>query len=84
MNGLVGSTAMTPTVFSARRSSAIRRSTSVLLPAPGEPGDADQVGASGLREDAADEIRPLRGFVLDQADGARDRARVPLEDALGQ
>ena len=54
------------------------------LAGPRRAGDADQVSASGLREDAADEIRPLRGFVLDQADGARDRARIPLEDALGQ
>jgi hypothetical protein len=37
-----------------------------------------------VREDAPDEIRPLRRFVLDQADGARDGPRVPLEDALGK
>ena len=37
LNGLVGSTAIMPTVWPAPRSAAIRRSTSVLLPAPGGP-----------------------------------------------
>ena len=37
VNGLVGSTAITPTVKPCFRSSAVSRSTSVLLPAPGGP-----------------------------------------------
>ena len=36
-NGLVGSTAITPTFMPPRRISAMRRSTSVLLPVPGAP-----------------------------------------------
>src|SRR5688572_12259631 len=37
VNGLVGSTAMTPTVSPASRVSVVKRSTSVLFPAPGGP-----------------------------------------------
>src|SRR5581483_2134419 len=37
VNGLEGSTAMMPTVCSSARSSAVRRSTTVDLPAPGGP-----------------------------------------------
>src|ERR1700721_894976 len=37
VKGLVGSTAMTPTVLLASRNARARRSTRVLLPAPGEP-----------------------------------------------
>jgi hypothetical protein len=36
-----------------------------------------------MRKDAADEVRALRRFVLDEADGARNGARISLLDAFG-
>ena len=75
---------MTPTVFLGAAELRDQAIDERALAGARRAGDADQIGASGLPEDPADEIRALRGFILDQADGAGDGARVPLEDALGQ
>jgi hypothetical protein len=47
-------------------------------------GDADNVGAAGTGIEAPDEIGAERRFVLDERDGARDRAGIAREHAIGQ
>ena len=84
LNGLVGSTATTPTVCSRRRISTISRSTSVLLPAPGAPVMPIRYACPRPGEDLADELGAFGRLVLDQADRARDRARIALQYAIGE
>jgi hypothetical protein len=45
-------------------------------------GDADQIGAAGMRVQPPYEIGGARRFVLDLGDGARNRASVPRQHAL--
>ena len=47
-------------------------------------GDADEIRASGVLEDAADEARAFGRFVFDQGNGARDRARIARQQAVGK
>ena len=53
------------------------------LAGAGRPGDADQVGAAGVRKDVADQRGRAGGFVFDQRDGAGHRPRVAGAHALG-
>jgi hypothetical protein len=53
------------------------------LARPGRPGDANQIRAAGLREQAGDERGRAGCFVLDQGNRARDRARIAGQQAVG-
>jgi hypothetical protein len=53
------------------------------LAGPGRPGNADQVRASGLGEDPADEGGGFRSFVFDEGNRAGDGAGVAGADAIG-
>ena len=50
----------------------------------GRPGEANDGGAAGLRVDRADQLPALGVVVLDQRDGARQRAAIPLEQAFSE
>ena len=54
------------------------------LPDPGRAGEADDRGAPGARIDLAHQRPALRIVVLDERDGARQRALVAGEQALGE
>src|SRR5262249_59853115 len=50
----------------------------------GRTGDADEIGATGVAEDALHQIGARGIFVLDERDRTRNRTRVPRQHALRQ
>ena len=64
VNGLVGSTAMTPTVSPLRRAFRRQPIDERALAGAGRAGDADQIGAAGAREDRRDQRPPRRALRL--------------------
>ena len=54
------------------------------LAGAGRAGDADQVGASGVREDGAHQVGARSILVFDERDGARDSARIAGEHSIGE
>ena len=80
-----GSTASTATRLPLAVRSLPRASTNVDLPGPGHAGDADAVGAAGLRQQPGQQllgrllvVAPRR---LDERDGPAERRAVGGEDA---
>ena len=73
VNGLVGSTATTPTVRPAARSSRDQPIDERALARAGRPGDADEIRAAGVRRRCR-RIRSRAGrrLVFDERDRARD------------
>ena len=76
VNGLDGSTEITPTVWSCAADVADERADQARLADAGRAGDADRVGAAGVRVELADELVGERVAVLDEGDRARERAPV--------
>ena len=62
VNGLVGSTATTPTVLPRAAQLGDQAVDERALAGAGRAGDADEVRAAGVGEDAADEVGALRGI----------------------
>ena len=83
VNGEEGSIDSTPTVRPASRREPRQRADQRRLADPGRPGEADDLGAAGVRVDLADELPALGAVVLDERDRARERAAVAVEQALG-
>ncbi len=81
MNGLVGSTARMPTVSPRLRQSLAKRSTSVLLPAPGGPVMPTTRALPVCGVEAADQLALAFAAVLDERDGAGEGARLALQQA---
>ncbi|WBL36171.1 hypothetical protein O0235_00690 [Tepidiforma flava] len=54
------------------------------LSGAGAAGDADDVGAAGVREEGADVIAAFEGAVFDAGDDAGERAAVAREEALDE
>ena len=84
VNGLDGSTEMTPTVVSRSRTWRTSALISDDLPTPGGPGDADDEGRARLRVEVADELVRERVAVLDERDRPGERAPVAAADAVGE
>jgi len=80
-NGLEGSTATTPTDLPRRVNSPISSLTSVDLPAPGAPGDAEHVRAAQVRMDPLHDRTADLGFILDRRNRPRDRAVLAAQNA---
>ena len=84
VNGLVGSTAITPTVSLGVPGFGREPIDERALAGAGRPGDANEIGPAGVRKDVADQAGRGGGLVLDQRDGAGHRPHVAGSHALGQ
>ena len=84
VNGLDGSTEMTPTVVSRLPHVADERADQRRLADPGRPGDADDEGRARLRVEDADELVRERVAVLDERDRPGERAPVATAHAVGE
>ena len=84
VNGLDGSTEITPTESSCCADVADERADQRRLSDPGRPGHADRVRPPRLRVEVADDFVGERVGVLDEGDRARQRTRVAGADARGE
>ena len=62
----------------------MRAATSVDLPAPGGPGDADEVGAAGGRVQAAHRVFGDGAAVLDRGQEPGERPTVAGDGRIGK
>ena len=76
VNGLVGSTARTPTVWPAPRKAAISASVNVLLPAPARTGDTNDMCPPRMGKEAPDRSLRLRLLLLQAPDQPGSRAHT--------
>ena len=81
VNGLDGSTEMTPTVSSRCAREADERRDERRLADAGRAGDPDRVRVAGLRVEVGDDRVRERVAVLDERDRAGERAVVAVADA---
>ena len=84
VNGLDGSTEITPTVRSSLAHVADERADQRRLADAGRAGDADHERRARLRVELAHELVRERVAVLDERDRARERAPVAGADAGGE
>ena len=84
VNGLDGSTEITPTVCSSARTRRISAEARRRLADAGRPGQPDGEGVAGLRIDVADHLVGERVAVLDEGDRTRERAAVARQHGLDE
>ena len=82
LNGLVGSTASTPTDVAGLAPPRDEAVDQRALARARRAGDADEKRASRSREQLAHERGPLIGVVLDERDAACNAARIAGEDRI--
>ena len=83
-NGLDGSTETTPTLASVRADVADEGGDEGRLSDAGRAGQAERVGAAGVRVEIRDDLVGERVGVLDERDRPRERAPVAAADAGGE